>query len=547
MELPLDKNTMQESAREINFFVLAVQFLFILLSPLLLKGGEFALASSCPILNTGDMIKVSGRSAIYVINKDSKLLYFPTGDEFKSWNSNDSYGGYKIVTQECYNSELIDKVPSSLPAGVNFRPGSYIVKRDFSAQLYAVLPGNKLAKISNADAQSLYGLSFVVKTINDVFWPNYTGRSSDIVGKAHEGMLIKKNGLTYYVDSGDVLRQALALAENRFKPAFSHQVPISYLAGFTIGDPISSKFYNIANRAQDSQINATLTPAPISTPTQPQTTQPVATSTVKSPSSSTPAPDDSGYKKSSIGRFILVDIVIDTDSYNPSDSELNEFLRVASNILVLRTNIEFKLGAIRRESYSSFPENCIGCASGGTSLNLFYEIYKDKLEPDYIIFFKADNVSSLNGGYATSYESKRVGFLNNFESAQGQTNRVYVNIAAWKHRFGACGYNSLGQHVSDVAIGGECRNRPGTACILKNDYYQCNDPEMLASFYSRSAHAFTAGTTVHELMHQFGSDGVYNHYGTAGCAVPNSADLNAAQEYAGICPTVFELFKKIGQ
>lgn len=267
---------MQEKSKEkIKFFELTIQFLFILFASVLFKGDEYAFAASCPVLNAGDMVKVTGRSAIYVINKDSKLLYFPTGDEFKSWNSNDSYGGYTTVTQECYNSELMDKVPNAYPAGVNFRPGSYIVKRASSAQLYVVLPGNKLAKISSVDAQSLYGASFIAKTINDVFWSNYIGRGDDVAGKVHEGMLIQKDGLTYYVDSDNVLRQVPTLTENRFKSAFIHQVPASYLVGFTIGAPISLKIPNIENRAQDLEAGEPSLPTPPPTPTPTPTPTPV--------------------------------------------------------------------------------------------------------------------------------------------------------------------------------------------------------------------------------------------------------------------------------
>jgi hypothetical protein len=96
-------------------------------------------AAVCPTLAAGDMIKVSGKAAIYSVNKDSKVLYFPSGDEFKSWNENNSYGGYITVTQECFDSL---SVPSTYPGAVNYRAGSYVVKRPSSDQLYVVLPGN---------------------------------------------------------------------------------------------------------------------------------------------------------------------------------------------------------------------------------------------------------------------------------------------------------------------------------------------------------------------------------------------------------------------
>jgi hypothetical protein len=278
---------------------------------------------------------------------------------------------------------------------------------------------------------------------------------------------------------------------------------------------------------------------PTATTLQPQTTQ--------SCTSLAPSPDVQGYRTSTMGKFISTDIVVDTDSANPPDSELNEFFRVANNILVLRTDTELKLGKIRRVSYSSYPANCTGCVYGGTSNNIFYEIYKNEPEPEYIIFLRADNISSSYGGYATTLESIHSNFCNRYKSAQGYANRVYINVSDWSHKFGTCGYDYSDlknpKHVSDVALGGECRNRPGTACVLKDNYYQCNDSEMLNSFYSRNKYAFMASNVVHELLHQFGSDGNYDHYGAGKCVVPNPADLNAAQEYAGICPPVFDIFK----
>ena len=39
-----------------------------------------ASAATCPTLSAGDMIKVTGKPAIYAVNNDLKVLYFPSGD-----------------------------------------------------------------------------------------------------------------------------------------------------------------------------------------------------------------------------------------------------------------------------------------------------------------------------------------------------------------------------------------------------------------------------------------------------------------------------------
>jgi len=210
-------------------------------------------AASCPTLSAGNMIKVTGKAAIYAVNNASKVLYFPSGDEFKSWNVNNTYGGYISVTQECFDSL---SVPSTYPGGVNYRPGSYVVKRPSSDQLYVVEPGNTLAKISVTDAKALYGATYKVMTVADPFWPHYVNRGADIAGLAHEGMLVSKDSKTWYVAAGNVLREVTAtgMTANRFKTAFVHAVPAAYLAGFTTGAVLDSLDSTISNRTQDGAI-----------------------------------------------------------------------------------------------------------------------------------------------------------------------------------------------------------------------------------------------------------------------------------------------------
>ncbi len=241
---------------------------------------------------------------------------------------------------------------------------------------------------------------------------------------------------------------------------------------------------------------------------------------------------------------------MDTDSFNPPDDALSEFARIANNILVLRADTEMRFGTTYRMSYRTALEQCRSCPTGqdpgGTVLTPLMNLYANAPEPEFIIFFRGDNVSLTYGGYAASYQSAHASFRNRFTSARGRTNDVYVSVSDWGHRFNICGYDRTDlrnpQHVSDVAINGECRNRPGTPCVLQSGYWQCNDAEALSSFYGRSGYTFAAATAVHELMHQFGSDGVYNHYGASGCTVPTSSDLDTAQAYAVICPVVFDLF-----
>lgn len=203
----------------------------------------------CPVLNPGDMIKVAGNPAIYVVNRFNKIMYFPSGDEYKSWNEGEGYGGYITVTQNCFDNGL--QVPSGPPAGVNYRSGSYIIQKENTSQLYAVLPNNTIAKISTADAQALYGTNYKVMTVKFIFWSNYINTASEISGKAHSGMLVRKDNKVWYVD-GNNLREVPVnqMSVNRFKSAFVHTVPASYLTGFGTGAPIDGEVTSLTNRTQ---------------------------------------------------------------------------------------------------------------------------------------------------------------------------------------------------------------------------------------------------------------------------------------------------------
>ena len=219
-----------------------------------------ASAAVCPTLSAGDMVKVSGKAAIYSVNKNSQILYFPSGDEFKSWSglsatAANQYAGYTTITQACFDSL---SVPSSYPGAVNYRAASYPVRRPSSDQLYAVLPGNKLAKISTTDAAALYGANYKVMTVADAFWPHYVNRGADVMGTVHEGMLVSKDGKTWYVDAGMVLREVTAtgMTANRFKSGWVRTVPASYLAGTTVGTQITALESVLTNRTQDGAIVA---------------------------------------------------------------------------------------------------------------------------------------------------------------------------------------------------------------------------------------------------------------------------------------------------
>lgn len=216
--------------------------------------------SSCPsTLKPGDMVKVTGKPAIYVISSDSRLLYFPDGNVFKSWRP--TYGGYTRINQACLDSIPI---PTAFPSGVNFRPGSYVVKRPSSDQLYVVEPNNTLAKISPQIANALYGTGHATITISDVVWPNYVNRGPDVTAtRPHPGMLIRTGGKIYYVESNNTFDEVTSegFIANQFQTRFIHDQPSSVLSGATMGQTIRTELVSASDMTQGAKSN-TVSQAP---------------------------------------------------------------------------------------------------------------------------------------------------------------------------------------------------------------------------------------------------------------------------------------------
>lgn len=211
-----------------------------------------ASAASCPTLSSGQLIKVVGAPAIYVLDGALRYRYFPDGDVFKSWNNDESYSKhYTSVTAECFRTL---SQPAAAPFHVFFRPGSYVVKYvGEPSQLYVVQPGNVLATITADAAKALYGTNYKVMTVGLSEWPYYQKTGAAITEvKAHPGMLVSVNGKTWYVASATQIREVTAsgMTANRFKAAFVHTVPASAVSGMTEGTQITAEEGALSNRIE---------------------------------------------------------------------------------------------------------------------------------------------------------------------------------------------------------------------------------------------------------------------------------------------------------
>ncbi len=215
-------------------------------------------AATCPTLSAGEMVKVAGKAAIYVLDNNLKPRYFDNGDVFKSWRP--TYGGYTTITMDCLDSLGMAAMP---PFGVTYHPGSYVVRSASSDQLYVVRPNNVLSKITPALATTLYGTGYKVMTISVQDWPNYSRTGADITeAKAHEGMLVKNGGKTWYVGAGTLQEVTEAgMIANGFQTKFVRTVADSVVAGLTTGTPITAEVKALSDKSQSGGVVAgTVTP-----------------------------------------------------------------------------------------------------------------------------------------------------------------------------------------------------------------------------------------------------------------------------------------------
>ncbi|HRY36488.1 MAG TPA: hypothetical protein P5230_01230 [Candidatus Magasanikbacteria bacterium] len=208
-----------------------------------------AMDTSCPTLVAGDMIKVSGKPAIYVLDNNLKYRYFSDGDVFKSWNADEAYSKYyKTISQACFDSLM---QPAAAPYHVFYRNGSEVVKYLSSDTLYVVGLNNVLYPITDAAAKAIFGATYKVKIIGLSEWPYYTKDTTTITeASVYPGALVKVDGKTYFVDTGKVLREvdAAGMTANRFKAAYVRTLPTSAIAGLTMGAAISAEVPTIASR-----------------------------------------------------------------------------------------------------------------------------------------------------------------------------------------------------------------------------------------------------------------------------------------------------------
>jgi hypothetical protein len=176
--------------------------------------------------------------------------------------------------------------------------------------------------------------------------------------------------------------------------------------------------------------------------------------------------------------------------------------------------------------------------------------------PDGILLFTDTETCRNAGGFSMSLKPS---FTYKAEYPSPRTDvgsdKIYVAVVEYHHPYAQCGYDIPGSPVrlSDVSLGGECRNRPGLVCVQTGERWTC--PGMLNDLNS-DPDFMTATIIIHEFLHPFGIDPVMNmdHYASTSCIKRGGVtaaqvtaiitDLYDSQWYHGMCPDVFPRFKR---
>lgn len=192
----------------------------------------------------GDIIKVATNPAVYYITGGKRLL-FSNRVTYGTWFAD--FSTLKVISQADF-----DAIPSG--GNVTARPGVNLIKFDNSSTVYAVATGNKICKITSADAaKALYGdnWSASVVTIQVAFEGNYTVDATcelTATSKYPAGSLIKASGSSdiYYWDgTSRRLVSTEAFIANGFKQSLVKTVADVTTYG-TLGAALTAKEAAIA-------------------------------------------------------------------------------------------------------------------------------------------------------------------------------------------------------------------------------------------------------------------------------------------------------------
>jgi hypothetical protein len=185
---------------------------------------------------------------------------------------------------------------------------------------------------------------------------------------------------------------------------------------------------------------------------------------------------------------------------------------------------------------------------GGTTADMakrYMTSHSAALGNGILIFSFGDGgQAKIHDGYGFTLPAPE-GFRNTYVSPTAGAGQIYVAVVRYGLKYMPCGYNGTDTVQSTTSIGGECRDKPGTACVQSNGYSMCSNA--VGNLYMSTPTHFVSSTIIHEFLHLFSPGGDKDNYATPECnarmGYPDGFfDLQESQYYNGICPFVYENF-----
>ena len=257
----------------------------------------------------------------------------------------------------------------------------------------------------------------------------------------------------------------------------------------------------------------------------------------------------SGCGKFGYLKTVRTAVIVDDSSYTVANTEITVAIELASKWLFTLSGARLELHSINH--VPSIP------GSKSAFIDSWYLSHSAN-PPHFVAILSRDDLSASHGGYQTS-SSVLPGFCNDFAAPILGTERIYGAVIAWNHRFAACGYDW--EHYKEtgewVVIGtssladGSCRNQAGVPCISVPtvSYQVCGNVDADLP-YLKDDRAFVISVFIHEIMHSFGTNGNFDHFGTAVCDTAmgggayKDGGLATSQHFCGMCPSIYQSFSE---
>lgn len=202
--------------------------------------------ASVSAASAGDLIKGTSLSTVYYLGYDGDRYVFPNENTFNSWGL--SFDDVTTISDAALSD--IDLAGSN----VTIRPGTYWVKVQNIANVYAVGPNGALYWVESAEvAEDLAGSDWESNLLDvpDVFFGDYTEGVSLSSATVPNGSMYEMGGAEYLAWDGEMLEVSSAgSSANNYMSRFVLDGSNIDDSGLTMGDEVTSEWTCLVDVAQ---------------------------------------------------------------------------------------------------------------------------------------------------------------------------------------------------------------------------------------------------------------------------------------------------------